>query len=118
MIPRDADDRLLEPGPVLRDAHEAGLRVTGWTFRRENRFLPLQLRSSADLDGVGDLTAELDAFVTAGHGRLLHRQPRHRQRGPDRCAAGLARPGPAAGPSPTVRLELVDRSPVAATIPG
>jgi glycerophosphoryl diester phosphodiesterase len=66
MIPRDEDGRLLEPGPVLRDAHEAGLRVTGWTFRRENRFLPLELRSSADLDGVGDLTAELDAFVTAG----------------------------------------------------
>jgi glycerophosphoryl diester phosphodiesterase len=66
MIPRDEDGRLLEPGPVLHDAHEAGLRVTGWTFRRENRFLPLQLRSSEDLDGVGDLTAELDAFVTAG----------------------------------------------------
>ncbi|GAA3573710.1 glycerophosphodiester phosphodiesterase [Microlunatus spumicola] len=66
MIPRDADGRLLEPGPVLADAHEAGLRVTGWTFRRENRFLPLQLRSSEDQDGVGDLTAELDAFVAAG----------------------------------------------------
>jgi glycerophosphoryl diester phosphodiesterase len=66
MIPRDADDRLLEPGPVLHDAHEAGLEVTGWTFRRENRFLPLQLRSSAELDGVGDLAGEITTFLRAG----------------------------------------------------
>jgi glycerophosphoryl diester phosphodiesterase len=66
MVPRDADGRLLEPGPVLRDAHEAGLEVTGWTFRRENRFLPLQLRSSPDLDGVGDLDAEITTFLQAG----------------------------------------------------
>jgi glycerophosphoryl diester phosphodiesterase len=66
MIPRDADGRLLEPSPVLRDAHEAGLRVTGWTFRRENRFLPLELRSSDDPDGVGDLAAEIRTFLEAG----------------------------------------------------
>ncbi|HEY0239312.1 MAG TPA: glycerophosphodiester phosphodiesterase [Friedmanniella sp.] len=66
MIPRDAAGRLLEPGPILHDAHEAGLEVTGWTFRRENRFLPLQLRSSADLDGVGDLAGELTTFLRAG----------------------------------------------------
>jgi glycerophosphoryl diester phosphodiesterase len=66
MIPRDGDARLLEPGPALHDAHEAGLRVTGWTFRRENRYLPLQLRSSDDLDGVGDLLSEISTFVEAG----------------------------------------------------
>jgi glycerophosphoryl diester phosphodiesterase len=66
MIPRDADGRLLEPGPVLHDAHDAGLRVTGWTFRRENRFLPVQLRGSEDLDGVGDLAGEITTFLRAG----------------------------------------------------
>jgi glycerophosphoryl diester phosphodiesterase len=66
IVPRDGDGRLLEPGPVLRHAHEAGLRVTGWTFRRENRFLPLQLRSSPDLDGVGDLASEIATFLGAG----------------------------------------------------
>ena len=66
MIPRDADGRLLEPSPVLHDAHEAGLRVTGWTFRRENRYLPLQLRGGDDLDGVGDLDAEITTFLRAG----------------------------------------------------
>lgn len=66
MIPRDADGRLLEPGPVLQDAHAAGLRVTGWTFRRENRFLPLQLRSGDELDGVGDLAGEITTFLRAG----------------------------------------------------
>ena len=66
MIPRDADARLLDPTSVLPDAHRAGLRVTGWTFRRENRFLPLQLRSGDDLDAVGDLAAEITTFLEAG----------------------------------------------------
>ena len=66
MIPRDDEGRLLEAGSVLHDAHEAGLRVTGWTFRRENRFLPLQLRKGPELDGVGDLDGEITAFLEAG----------------------------------------------------
>ncbi|MGI3779870.1 MAG: glycerophosphodiester phosphodiesterase family protein [Janthinobacterium lividum] len=75
MIPRDADGRLLDPSPVLHDAHEAGLRVTGWTFRRENRFLPLQLRSGDDLDGVGDLDAEITTFLRAGMDDLFTDNP-------------------------------------------
>ena len=47
MIPRDADGRLLSPTPFLDDAHAAGLSVAGWTFRRENRYLPAQLRRGA-----------------------------------------------------------------------
>ena len=66
MIPRDADGRLLEPSRVLHDAHEAGLRVTGWTFRRENRYLPLQHRDGDDPDGVGDLASEIATFLRAG----------------------------------------------------
>ncbi len=66
MIPRDADSRLLEPGPVLADAHEAGLRVTGWTFRRENRFLPLQHRRGDAPEAPGDLAGEIATFLGAG----------------------------------------------------
>ena len=66
MVARDPDGRLLGPSSVLHDAHEAGLQVTGWTFRRENRFLPLQLRSSEDPDGVGDLSGEIRTFLEAG----------------------------------------------------
>ena len=66
MIPRDADGRLLAPTPVIRDAHRAGLSVTGWTFRRENQFLPLQYRSSTDPAAVGDLVGEVRAFLDAG----------------------------------------------------
>ena len=66
MFPRDAEARMLDASRVVHDAHEAGLRVTGWTFRRENRFLPLQHRSSDDLDAVGDLAGELRTFLEAG----------------------------------------------------
>lgn len=66
MIPRDAEQRLLAPSPVIRDAHRAGLTVTGWTFRRENQFLPLQYRSSDDLNAVGDLNGEIETFLDAG----------------------------------------------------
>jgi glycerophosphoryl diester phosphodiesterase len=75
MIPRDPDGRLLEPSPVVRNAHEAGLEVTGWTFRRENRFLPLELRSSADPDGVGDLASEMTTFLNAGMDDLFTDNP-------------------------------------------
>jgi glycerophosphoryl diester phosphodiesterase len=66
MIPRDTDGRLLAPTPVIRDAHRAGLTITGWTFRRENQFLPLQYRSSTDPNAVGDLNAEIETFLDAG----------------------------------------------------
>ncbi len=66
MIPRDAAGNLLSPTTVIDDAHAAGLIVHGWTFRRENRFLPLQFRSNADLEAVGDLAGELRVFLGAG----------------------------------------------------
>ncbi|SDV04962.1 glycerophosphoryl diester phosphodiesterase [Microlunatus sagamiharensis] len=66
MIPRDADGRLLAPTTAISDAHRVGLRVTGWTFRRENQFLPLQFRSSTVAAEVGDLDGEINAFLDAG----------------------------------------------------
>ncbi len=52
-------------GLVAR-AHAAGLAVHPWTFRRENYFLPLNLRAGLDPRGIGDLEAEMRAFIAEG----------------------------------------------------
>jgi glycerophosphoryl diester phosphodiesterase len=66
MIPRLADGSLGVPTDAIRNAHRAGLTVTGWTFRRENSFLPLEFRSSTDPAAVGDLAGEIRTFLRAG----------------------------------------------------
>lgn len=66
MIPRAADGSLAAPTDAIANAHRAGLTVTGWTFRRENSFLPLDFRSSADPAAAGDLAGEIRTFLAAG----------------------------------------------------
>jgi glycerophosphoryl diester phosphodiesterase len=66
IIPRDATGRLLSPTPVVAHAHRAGLEVYGWTFRRENQFLPRQFRSSDHPAEPGDLQGEIATFLAAG----------------------------------------------------
>ncbi|GAA4366712.1 esterase-like activity of phytase family protein [Agromyces bauzanensis] len=66
VIPRNADGTLGAPSPVIEDAHRTGLDVHGWTFRRENVFLPAEFRSSSDPAGIGDLAGEIRVFVEAG----------------------------------------------------
>jgi glycerophosphoryl diester phosphodiesterase len=66
IIPRDAAGSLLPPTSVIADAHAVGLVVHGWTFRRENQFLPAHFRSSADPNAVGDLASEINTFLDAG----------------------------------------------------
>ncbi|WP_210651644.1 esterase-like activity of phytase family protein [Nocardioides sp. SYSU D00065] len=66
MIPRLPDGSLGRPTEAIGNAHRAGLTVTGWTFRRENSFLPLQFRSSTDPAGIGDLAGEIRTFLRAG----------------------------------------------------
>jgi len=75
MIPRAADGTLATPTAVIRDAHRVGLEVHGWTFRRENQFLPAEFRSSADPNAVGDLAGEIRAFVGAGMDGLFSDNP-------------------------------------------
>ncbi|KRE23606.1 esterase-like activity of phytase family protein [Agromyces sp. Soil535] len=65
-IPRTADGTLGSPTTLIADAHAIGLEVHGWTFRRENAFLPAEFRSSADPAGIGDLAGELRVFLDAG----------------------------------------------------
>lgn len=75
MIPRNADGTLGEPTPVIRDAHRAGLTVVGWTFRRENNFLPAEFRSSADPAQPGDLAGEIRTFLRAGMDQFFTDNP-------------------------------------------
>ncbi|NUU18907.1 glycerophosphodiester phosphodiesterase [Cellulomonas humilata] len=75
MIPRNPDATLGTPTPVIRDAHKVGLEVHGWTFRRENQFLPAEFRSSADPNAVGDLAGEIRVFVKAGMDGLFSDNP-------------------------------------------
>jgi len=66
LIPRDAAGNLTTASPVIADAHRRGLLVHGWTFRRENQFLPAQFRSSSDPNAPGDMVGEVRAFLAAG----------------------------------------------------
>lgn len=75
MIPRTADDRLGEPTPVIRHAHRAGLTVVGWTFRRENSFLPAEFRSSDDPAEPGNLVGEIRVFLRAGMDQFFTDNP-------------------------------------------
>jgi glycerophosphoryl diester phosphodiesterase len=66
IVPRDELGRSLPPTSFVDDAHAAGLVVHPYTFRRENQFLPLELRSSTDPNEPGDLKAEILQFFALG----------------------------------------------------
>ena len=66
MIPRRADGSLGRPTNVIANAHRNGLEVIGWTFRRENQYLPLEFRSSTDPKAPGNMRAEVERFLRAG----------------------------------------------------
>jgi glycerophosphoryl diester phosphodiesterase len=54
------------PGPLVDDAHAAGLAVHAFTFRDENAFLPTDLRRGPGSAARGDGLAECVAFFEAG----------------------------------------------------
>jgi glycerophosphoryl diester phosphodiesterase len=66
IIPRNAHGALGSPTPLVADAHAAGLDVHPWTFRAENHFLPPVGHSDADPTHLGDLSAELGAYLATG----------------------------------------------------
>jgi glycerophosphoryl diester phosphodiesterase len=80
IVPRDAQNRLMSPTTLVRDAHRAGLLVHPWTFRRENTFLPEDFRqgnpaSPVYLQATGDFPAELRMFYTLGVDGLFSDNP-------------------------------------------
>lgn len=66
VIPRDAQGRSLPATNLCERAYRLRLGVHAWTFRAENVFLPLELRSGEEMAAHGDLAAELRAFFAAG----------------------------------------------------
>ena len=66
VLPRDADGSTGKPSDLVDDAHDAGLRVHVWTLRRENQFMAVDFRRGSDPNAVGDLAAEVRAFLDAG----------------------------------------------------
>jgi glycerophosphoryl diester phosphodiesterase len=63
VVPRDDAGSSRPPTRFVEHAHAAGLLVHPYTFRPENAFLPLELRSSADPAEPGDLASELRRFA-------------------------------------------------------
>jgi glycerophosphoryl diester phosphodiesterase len=66
VIPRTLLGNLGDSTTLVADAHKVGLAVHPWTFRRENYFLPLAQKSGVDPRGVGDLNAEIKAYLATG----------------------------------------------------
>jgi glycerophosphoryl diester phosphodiesterase len=75
LVPRAADESLLPATAVVDDAHAAGLAVHAWTFRAENRFLPLDFRIGADPNARGDIISEYDLFLRLGVDALFTDHP-------------------------------------------
>jgi glycerophosphoryl diester phosphodiesterase len=66
VIPRTLIGNLGTPTTLVADAHKVGLAVHPWTFRRENYFLPLAQKSGIDPRSIGDVQAEMKAFLATG----------------------------------------------------
>jgi glycerophosphoryl diester phosphodiesterase len=75
VVPCDADGRSLPPTSFVADAHRARLLVHPYTFRAENTFLPLELRSSARPEEHGRVGAEVRRFLDLGADGLFTDHP-------------------------------------------
>jgi glycerophosphoryl diester phosphodiesterase len=75
VIPRTESGALGCATALIEDAHAQGLLVHAWTFRAENHFLPVPLRSGMDPTGLGDLAAEVVPYLKAGLDGLFIDQP-------------------------------------------
>lgn len=71
VFPLDRDGATAAPTTLVDDAHEAGLEVSVFTLRAENRFLPANLRIGEDPDAGGDLAAQVAALADAGVDGLM-----------------------------------------------
>ena len=66
IVPRTSTNTLGTPTTLVADAQAAGLLVHPYTFRAENTFLPLELRSPAGPAAYGNLFSELEQFFGLG----------------------------------------------------
>ncbi|CAG9575869.1 unnamed protein product [Danaus chrysippus] len=65
IIPRNLLNKLDTPTSFVKDAHALGLEVHPYTFRAENIFLPREYQIN-DVNGLGNLTQEIKAFIDTG----------------------------------------------------
>jgi glycerophosphoryl diester phosphodiesterase len=75
IVPRDTSGASLDPTSFVDDAHDARLVVHPYTFRNENQFLPLELRSSGDPNAYGNAIAEYEQFYRLGVDGLFSDNP-------------------------------------------
>ncbi|CAN5631122.1 glycerophosphodiester phosphodiesterase [soil metagenome] len=75
IVPGDAAGKSLAPTTFVTDAHAAGLKLHPYTFRNENQFLPLELRSSADPNAYGNAFGEYEQFFELGVDGLFSDNP-------------------------------------------
>jgi len=75
IVPRTSTGASGTPTSFVNDAHAAGLVVHPYTFRAENAFLPLELRSSTNPADYGDLFSEIAQFFGLGVDGLFSDNP-------------------------------------------
>ncbi len=75
VIARNGDGTLGSPTGLVAAAHRSGLKVTPYTFRAENTFLPADYRVGTDPADYGRAIDEDVAFMEAGVDGLFCDQP-------------------------------------------
>ena len=93
VIPRGPDESLAGATALVREAHGVGLGVHAWTFRAENHFLPAPMRVGTDPAQLGDVAAEVAAYLRAGIDGLFIDQPALGARARDAFVAARRNPG-------------------------
>lgn len=83
-----AGGRLGPPTTLVRDAHQAGLVVHGWTVRAENRFLPDDFDVGDDPRGLGDMAGWVRALLAQGLDGFFTDHPEEGRRARDAFVAG------------------------------
>ena len=75
VLPRNSAGNTTVPSSLVRDAHRERLVVHVFTLRRENQFMAQNFRRGTDPNAVGDLAAEVRAFLDAGVDGLFTDNP-------------------------------------------
>lgn len=83
-----AGGRLGTPTTLVRDAHQAGLVVHGWTVRAENHFLPQDFDVGDDPRGLGDMAGWVRALLAQGLDGFFTDHPGEGRRARDAFIAG------------------------------
>ena len=105
VISRDSLGRLDADTGLVAAAHAAGLAVHPWTFRRENYFLPTDLKGGINPAGTGYLEEEIQRFIAVGVDGLFSDNvseavtAREIRQVPNNISARLRRRSAATGPS-------------------